>query len=120
MAAIPPNNNLEGFVVSLKDSIYGAYNKGVKYGRYLAQQEYLERKEAAAPKWISTNTPPKFTSDYLVYVWVSYPDGISGMEMRTAIYNTVRKEWTVNHGRLEAIGCPSHWMPLPEAPKEEA
>lgn len=39
MAAIPPNNNLEGLIGSLKQGIYGAYNKGVKYGRYLEQQE---------------------------------------------------------------------------------
>lgn len=74
--------------------------------------------EAQVPKWISVDNPPKSTSDYLVYVWVSYPDGIAGMEMRTAVYNIVRKEWTVNHDRTEAIGCPSHWMPLPETPKE--
>ena len=79
---------------------------------------YIQQLEAAQPKWISVENPPKSTSDYLVYVWVSYPDGIAGMEMRTAIYNTVRKEWTVNHGRIEAIGCPSHWMPLPKPPKE--
>lgn len=73
----------------------------------------------AMSKWISVEDEPKQTSDYLVYVWVSYPDGIAGMEMRAAVYNTVRKEWTVNHNRLEAIGCPSHWMPMPEPPKKD-
>lgn len=74
----------------------------------------------AMPKWISVETPPKFTCDYLVYVWVAYHDGIAQMEMRAAIYNTVYKSWTVNCGRLEVVGEPTHWMPLPEPPEEDA
>lgn len=113
------DNAVMGAVVEVGVSVHKQeLEKALRYDRDQYAAGYRAGKEAAAPKWISTNTPPKFTSDYLVYVWVSYPDGISGMEMRTANYNTVRKEWTVNHGRLEAIGCPSHWMPLPEAPKE--
>lgn len=40
MAAIPPNINLEGFKKSMCDGIDGVFNKGVKHGRYLEQQEH--------------------------------------------------------------------------------
>lgn len=40
MAAIPPNTYLEGFKKSMCDGIDGAFNKGVKYGRYLERQEH--------------------------------------------------------------------------------
>ena len=39
MAAIPPNTYLEGFKKSMCDGIDGAFNKGVKHGRYLEKQE---------------------------------------------------------------------------------
>ena len=41
MAAIPPNTYLEGFKKSMCDGIDGAFNKGVKYGRYLEQQKHM-------------------------------------------------------------------------------
>ena len=66
--------------------------------------------------WVNTINPPKNTSDYLVNVWVGYPDGISGMELRSAVYNTVTKQWTVHHDRLEAISIPTHWQELPSPP----
>lgn len=53
MAAISPNTNLEGFKKSMIDGIDGAFKKGVKYGRYLAQQAQLGQKEAAQTEWIS-------------------------------------------------------------------
>lgn len=39
MAAIPPNTYLEGFKRSMCDGIEGAFNKGVKQGRYLEREE---------------------------------------------------------------------------------
>lgn len=39
MAAIPPNTHIDGFIKSMQDGVYGVFNKGVKYGRYLEQQE---------------------------------------------------------------------------------
>ena len=39
MAAIPPNTNIDGFIASMKQGVEGAFNRGVKYGRYLEQQE---------------------------------------------------------------------------------
>lgn len=39
MGAIPPNTYLDGFKQSMRDGIDGAFKKGVKYGRYLEQQE---------------------------------------------------------------------------------
>lgn len=73
----------------------------------------------AMPKWISVEEPPKHTCDYLVYVWVAYPDGIAHMQMRTGVYNIVRKEWTIPHDQSEVVGEPECWMPLPEPPKED-
>lgn len=45
MPAIPPNTYLEGFKKSMCDGIDGAFNKGVKHGRYLALQEHSQLKE---------------------------------------------------------------------------
>lgn len=39
MGAIPPNINLDGFITSMKQGVEGVFNRGVKYGRYLEQQE---------------------------------------------------------------------------------
>lgn len=79
---------------------------------------YIQQLEAQIPKWISVDNPPKYTSNYLVYVWVAYPDGIAYMDVRTGVYNIVYKTWTIPHSNLEAVGEPTHWMPLPEPPKE--
>lgn len=118
MAAIPPNNNLEGLIASLKDGIYGAYNKGVKYGRYLALQEYLERKESAQPKWVSVIDNPPDEGDI---IFVHDPD-----EGWIALVKVIR----VNLASIDAIGIyPGYsvpfnakvWMPLkfPKVPEEE-
>ena len=39
MAATVPNHDLDGFIKSMTEGVHGAFNKGVKYGRYLEQQE---------------------------------------------------------------------------------
>ena len=109
MAAIPPNNNLEGLISSLKDGIYGAYNKGVKYGRYLALQEYLERKEAAQPKWISVEERLPLEDETVL----AYRDGCCGVARLLDVEPVIM--WTYTGFG----GDPTHWMPLPEAPKEE-
>lgn len=88
---------------------------GMQYNFYKDALEALENQ----PKWISVEEPPKYTCDYLVYVWVAHPDGIAHMQMRTGIYNIVRKEWMIPHDRFEVIGEPEFWTPLPEPPKEE-
>ena len=41
MGAIPPNTSLDGFITSMTEGIHGAFNNGVKYGRYLEQQERI-------------------------------------------------------------------------------
>lgn len=80
---------------------------------YELAKEVEAKREAAQPKWISVEEPPKHTCDYLVYVWVAYPDGIAHMQMRTGVYNIVRKEWTIPHDQSEVVGEPEYWMPLP-------
>lgn len=104
---------MEDFVVGVLPNdnpitaiMQSGYNLGYDTG-------YRAGIKAAQPKWISVEEPPKHTCDYLVYVWVAYPDGIAHMQMRTGIYNIVRKEWTIPHDRFEVIGVPEYWMPLP-------
>lgn len=41
MSAIPPKTDLDGFIKSMAEGVEGAFKKGVKYGRYLEQQERL-------------------------------------------------------------------------------
>lgn len=109
MAAIPPNNNLEGLIGSLKDGIYGAYNKGVKYGRYLALQEYLERKESAQPKWISVEERlPDKDGTYIILVPMSNGPFVDADQY------TIGNGW-YEWGNDSGI---THWMPLPEPPRE--
>lgn len=86
------------------------------FAERMARLEARVRESKNPSNWISAINPPKNTSDYLVNVWVGYPDGISGMELRSAVYNTVTKQWTVHHDRLEAIGIPTHWQELPSPP----
>lgn len=66
---------------------------------------------------------PDKTTTVLVWVGVNY-DGM-GMypEMRTALWHTVSKHFFVHHDesiRGPIIGNVTHWMPLPEPPKEDA
>ena len=39
MAATVPNHDLDGFIKSMTEDVHGAFKRGVKYGRYLEQQE---------------------------------------------------------------------------------
>lgn len=48
MAAIPPKTNIDGLQASAKELIYSAFNRGVKYGRYLERQEQAAEKRRLA------------------------------------------------------------------------
>ena len=75
--------------------------------------EYIEMLESAQPKWISVEDPPKDTSPVLIWYLHS-----SGLHLCT-IGSYLKKlgVWDTDMGfALEQI---THWMPLPEAPKEE-
>lgn len=45
MGATEPRKDLSGFISSMTEGIHGAFNRGVKYGRYLEQQEKKLRAE---------------------------------------------------------------------------
>lgn len=119
MAAIPPNNNLEGLISSIKDGIYGAYNKGVKYGRYLALQEHLERKETAKPKWVSVEERlPADDENVLVYAIGNNEDSVVAMTGYTHnMYGYNIEGWRAPWQYFFYEYKITHWMPLPEPPK---
>ena len=60
----------------------------------------------AIPKWISVDAPPKNMRRVFVYTWEG--------KMAITYYNPLSKTWDFNHDYKI-----THWMPLPEAPKED-
>ena len=73
----------------------------------------IEQLQATQAKWISVDDPPKDTSPVLIRYLHS-----SGLHL-CAIGSYLKKlgVWDTDMGfALEQI---THWMPLPEAPKEE-
>ena len=66
---------------------------------------------------------PDKTTAVLVWVGVNYDGWGMYPEMRTALWHTVQKRFFVHHNesiRGPIIGEVTHWMPLPEPPKEDA
>lgn len=121
MAAIPPNTNLEGFKKSMIDGIDGAFKKGVKYGRYLAQQEQLGQKKAAQSEWISVEKKLPGISDLVLVIANGRPR--KNITLQNALLLASYwgdDEWfadgLVGWGKFSV----THWMSLPEPPKEEA
>ena len=96
-------------------------------GRELTQQEcyqagYEQGKRDAVPEWINVEDrlPERYTE---VMVW-PYPSE----QVMTAQFGLVRKEsapcwhystYESNWGWEERDCNPTHWMPLPAAPKQE-
>lgn len=115
MAAIPPRTNIDGIKKAVMDGIDGAFERGKKYGRYLALQEYLHQKEESKPKWISVKErlPEQFVS-VLVYMPDEFP-------WPTVHQGHLRPDgkWNAAHNLCTPDEV-THWMPLPEPPKEEA
>ncbi len=66
MSAIPPNSNLEGFIRSMKQGVEGAFKKGVKYGRYLEQQERPAPVCCKKCEYFFTRGTPRFDVLYTV------------------------------------------------------
>lgn len=78
----------------------------------------------AASPWrrVEEELPDK-TGSVLVWVGVNYDGWGMYPEMRTALWHTVQKRFFVHHNesiRGPIIGEVTHWMPLPEPPKEDA
>ena len=73
---------------------------------------YIRQLEAAQPGWISVeNELPKEDVRVLVYF-----DGVIAV---SDIYDTNMMDGTPMWTFTGAGGDPTHWMPLPEPPKEE-
>ena len=113
MAATPPNTNIEGFKKAMSDGLDGVFNKGVKHGRYLALQEYIHEKRAAWPKWISTKDRlPEGPGGILICAFGSIVTFATLKENGVLVTKNF-DVWNINDS------CVTHWMPLPEPPKEE-
>ena len=103
MAATQPNTNYDGILHSIRDSIDAVYRKGIKQGRYLEQQE---RRKA---EWISVEDRlPK--KDRACLVFVDFLEDAPTVSI---------DRWDGNEWLRWPGGGITHWMPLPEAPKEE-
>ena len=132
MAAISPNTYIEGFKKSMCDGIDGAFKKGVKHGRYLAMQEYLQIKEENA------ELKKRIGKDMNVPRWISVEDRLPDDDCNVLVLGVSDNEsviaitsYTHNmHGfGIEGWHPPwqyffynrkiTHWMPLPEKPKED-
>ena len=94
---------------NLKDPTYGkASEYAAEYNYYKDALEALENQ----PKWISVEERlPEYDAKVLVVIPRYY-----GCDIRTArLYKS--GAWLI--GDMSAVGStPTHWMPLPEPPKE--
>ena len=121
MAAIPPRTNIDGIKKAAMDGIDGAFERGKKYGRYLALQEYLQQKEESKPKWISVEERlPEDNVSVLVYI-ASKKENVDSVIAITSHTHSMHgynisgwySPWQYCFWDREV----THWMPLPEPPK---
>lgn len=119
MGAIPPKTNIDGIKKAVMDGIDGAFERGKKYGRYLALQEYLQQKEEAKLKWVSTKNRLPEVSDIVLVIASGRPR--PNITLHNAVL--IASYWGNDDWFAEGyVGWDkinvAHWMPLPEPPKE--
>ena len=93
------------------DNAANAYIDGIS--KLLHRIEELEAKQ---PKWISVkDRMPEKHKRVLVYGW-----GFASKRYKVYFIKIAELRWNCTYGRAEfdCDGEVSHWMPLPEAPKE--
>lgn len=115
MAAIPPRTNIDGIKKAAMDGIDGAFERGKKYGRYLALQEYLQQKEESKPKWISVNErlPEAYDDGSVDAVLVT-----DGSFIHMAYFSGGKWRFCESgEMKEEMFYSVTHWMPLPEPPR---
>jgi hypothetical protein len=89
------------------EGAYGGFLAGYQAGR-----SNSEAVQAAAPQWISVRDRlPEEDQEVLIYDWPFRFTCLFWKSRESAF------QWELSNGR----NCnPTHWMPLPAAPKEEA
>lgn len=119
MAAIPPNTHLDGLVRSIEEGVHADFRKGVKYGRYLEQQERLAE-HANSPKWISVEESlPDAKLAVLGYGIRSKRYGeYDPFPAVHVVYTRGEDEGWFTFWNDEYVAV-THWMPLPEPPEDE-
>ena len=89
---------------------------------YASAQEYIERLEAAQPKWISVEERlPEPKTAVLAYGQRHVFNGkkIEGLPMARVAYTRGMEEGWFSWDSEDVIDV-THWMPMPEPPKEDA
>ena len=78
---------------------------------------YIQQLEAQVPRWISAKTPPKEWRE-------NDKDGtLINFQVYSPEYGVDIGNWVETAKMWVIMGLPvrvTHWMPLPEAPKEDA
>ena len=92
--------------------------KGRCYGTMMADAlAYIQQLEAQVPRWISAKTPPKEWRE-------NDKDGtLINFQVYSPEYGVDIGNWVETAKMWVIMGLPvrvTHWMPLPEAPKEDA
>lgn len=77
--------------------------------------------EQDAPGWISVKDRlPKENGTYLVFAPTYSGGSSSGLDCTNGVmFARWRKHWSIEVGYYRRPNCVTHWMPLPEPPKEE-
>lgn len=117
MASIPPNTNYDGLLKSIRQGIDGVYQKGIKQGRYLEQQQRLMEK--AKSGWISVKERlPEDDVDVIIFAVRKSGDGVIAMTSYTHNMHGYSIEgWRTPWQYFFYDHTITHWMHLPEPPK---
>ena len=104
-----PNIDLTGIAKTCSAQIRSAFDKGVKYGKWLEQVEHY--KYPRAYEWLPVSETLPIDDRWC---WAFCVDGTT-CEAKCSLDGT----WYDRNGR-EITPLVSHWMILPEPPKREA
>lgn len=82
--------------------------------------EALEAEKNKSISWISVNDRlPEINGTYLVYAPTYSGGSSSGLDNICGVmFARWKKRWSIEVGYYERPNCVTHWMPLPEPPKE--
>lgn len=103
----------------------GAYtrgkNKALNIVKSALHNECAAPTVQPEPEWISVKDRlPDESGTYLVYAPTYCRGSSSGLDnVRGVMFARWRKHWSIEVGYHKRPGCVTHWMPLPEPPKEE-